>query len=52
MGVMRQAIHTDTVRFRADPGLIERAEAKASNDGMTLSELIRQALRKELGRAA
>lgn len=35
-----------------DMDLLMLAEAKASDGGMTLSELIRQALRKELGRAA
>ena len=45
-------VHGAVARFRVSPQLIERAQFKARADGMTLSELIRHALRRELEDAA
>lgn len=49
---MRRSVHDSTVRFRANEELVAQAEAKARRSGMTLSELIRQAMRRELQDAA
>jgi predicted HicB family RNase H-like nuclease len=49
---MRRIIHTTPVNFRADPGLIAAAEEKARRDGMSMSEFMRAALRRELREAA
>ena len=49
---MRQSVHDSTVRFRVNEALVARAEEKARQEGMSLSELIRQAVRRELQDAA
>ncbi|AYJ86903.1 ribbon-helix-helix protein, CopG family [Sphingomonas paeninsulae] len=49
---MRRIIHTTPVNFRADPNLIAAAEAKARREGMSMSELMRAALRREVREAA
>lgn len=36
------------VKFRVNGALLAKAQAKASSEGMTLSELMRSALRREL----
>lgn len=35
-------------RFRVNNGLLAKAQAKASSEGMSLSQLMRSALRNEL----
>jgi len=49
---MRPSVHDSVVRFRVSEGLVSAAEAKAREEGMTLSELIRQAVRREVREAA
>lgn len=49
---MRTSVHDTTLRLRVSENLREAAEAKARSEGMTLSELIRHALRQEVKRAA
>lgn len=49
---MRQPVQPLTLRFRASPTLAARAAARAQAEGMTLSELVRHALRRELQDAA
>ena len=49
---MRQPVHSALVRFRANEALVAQAEAKARREGMTLSELMRHALRREVREAA
>lgn len=49
---MRAQLHDTPVRFRVNHALIAAAETKARNEGMSLSELLRQAVRREVkGRA-
>ena len=45
---MRVSVHDCTLRFRANEALVAAAEQKARREGMSLSELIRHALRREL----
>lgn len=45
---MSGLIHDVPVRFRLNNALLAKAQAKASADGMSLSELMRAALRREL----
>lgn len=49
---MRSGIQDGLIRVRANEALIARAEAMARQEGMTLSELVRQAVRRELREAA
>jgi predicted HicB family RNase H-like nuclease len=49
---MRRYVHSTPVHFRADPQLVADAEAKARRDGMSMSELMRAALRREVREAA
>ena len=44
----RKLTHDANVYFRAPAFVIEAAEAKARKQGMNLSELLRQALRREV----
>lgn len=44
----RKLTHDANVYFRAPAHIIAAAEAKAEREGMNLSELIRQALRREM----
>ena len=44
----RSQFHTSTVQFRVADGLLAAAQAKAEREGMTISELMRQAIRREL----
>ncbi len=44
----RSQLHNSIVRFRVADGLLADVQAKADRDGMSLSELIRQAIRKEV----
>lgn len=45
-------VHNKTVQFRVNDALIAAAVAKARRDGMSLSELLRHAVRRELREAA
>lgn len=45
-------IHDGLIRVRANEALIAQAEAKARRDGMTLSEFVRHAVRREVREAA
>jgi predicted HicB family RNase H-like nuclease len=45
---MRAHVHDQAVRFRCNAALVRAAEAKARKNGMSLSELLRGAVRKEL----
>jgi hypothetical protein len=49
---MRAQIHTTVVQFRANQALLAAAHEKARREGMSLSELLRHALRRELKDAA
>ncbi|QHD65767.1 hypothetical protein GS397_00895 [Sphingobium yanoikuyae] len=49
---MRGNVHDTAVRFRANNALIVAATQKARREGMSLSELLRHALRKEVREAA
>lgn len=41
-------VHSSLVQFRVNHALVAKAEAKARRNGMTRSELIRQAIRREV----
>ena len=45
---MSGLIHDVPVRFRLSNALLAKAQAKANAEGMSLSELLRSALRREL----
>ena len=45
---MRSSVHDTLVRFRWNGEFVEAANEKARAQGMTFSELARQALRREL----
>jgi predicted HicB family RNase H-like nuclease len=45
---MRSGVHDGLIRVRAAEELIAEAEAKARRDNMTLSEFVRQAVRREV----
>lgn len=49
---MREQIHNSTARFRVNGALLAAAEAKARREGMSLSELLRHAVRQEVRSAA
>ncbi|URD60479.1 hypothetical protein M8312_11900 [Sphingomonas sp. KRR8] len=49
---MKTSMHGSLLRVRVNEALIARAAARAQQDSMTLSELVRQALRRELSEAA
>ena len=49
---MRHAVHDSVIRFRVNEALMTAAEAKARQEGMTLSEFLRQAVRREVREAA
>ncbi|WP_417592540.1 ribbon-helix-helix protein, CopG family [Parasphingorhabdus sp.] len=49
---MRGQIHHTPVRFRVNEAILAKAQAKAERQGMSLSELLRHALRAELEDAA
>ena len=49
---MRRQTHNASVFFRAPAWIIGEAERKAECEGMNLSELMRRALRRELGKEA
>jgi predicted HicB family RNase H-like nuclease len=41
-------VHTELMRVRVNPALRARAAARAQTEGMSLSELVRAAIRREL----
>ena len=41
-------VHDTPVRVRINSALLAKAQAKAADEGMSLSELMRSALRREL----
>jgi predicted DNA binding CopG/RHH family protein len=45
---MRNHVHDTPVRFRANEHLLAAARLKAEQRGMSVSELLRAALRKEI----
>lgn len=45
---MRSVVHDIPVRFRANVRLLAAARSKAEREGMTMSELMRSALRREI----
>jgi antitoxin component of RelBE/YafQ-DinJ toxin-antitoxin module len=49
---MKPGVHDSLIRFRVNEELVAAAEAKARREGMTLSELVRQAVRREVREAA
>lgn len=49
---MREQVHTSLTAFRINPALLAAASAKAKKEGVTLSELLRHAVRKEVRDAA
>ena len=49
---MREAVHDTVAAFRVNEGLLAKAEEKARREGMSLSELMRHALRREVREAA
>jgi len=49
---MRTHNHDAVIRFRANARLVASAEHRAREQGMSLSELLRHALRRELREAA
>ena len=46
------ATHVSKIELRAAPSLVEGAKREATRRGMTLSEFMRDALRRSLGDAA
>lgn len=48
---MRSPVQNVPVRFRANGKLLAAARAKADREGMSLSELMRFALRREIAHA-
>lgn len=49
---MRGHVHNAAVRFRVSDALLAAATAKAKHEGMSLSELLRHAVRREVRDAA
>jgi len=49
---MRAAVHDVPVSFRASAAIIAAAETKARRQGMSLSEFMRAAIRREVKDAA
>lgn len=45
---MSALVHDTPVKFRVNNAILAKAQAKASSEGMSLSELMRSALRREL----
>lgn len=48
---MREALHTEIVNVRLPAVILTRARRRAARKGMSISELVRHALRSELGDA-
>ena len=49
---MRRPVHTSVIRIRASDTLVASAEALARRQGMSMSELVRDALRQAVRQAA
>ncbi|SEQ47403.1 ribbon-helix-helix protein, CopG family [Sphingobium sp. YR768] len=49
---MQGQVHNSWVKFRANDALVAQAALKARREGMSLSELMRHALRKEVREVA
>lgn len=49
---MREPVHQSVLRFRASDQLASNTEAMARRQGMSVSEFIRHAIRRELDRNA
>ena len=49
---MRRQTHDANVYFRAPSRIVEQAEACATERGMSFSEFLRQAVRREIKREA
>lgn len=49
---MKSSVHTETASFRVNDALLSAASNRARRNGMTLSEFMRAALRRELREAA
>jgi len=49
---MRASVHDSLIRCRVNEQLVAQASAIARREGMTLSELVRQAVRREVREAA
>lgn len=49
---MRKNVHDKPVRFRVNAGLLAQAELRAQREGMSLSELIRAAVREKVSELA
>lgn len=48
---MSAGVHGGLIRVRVNEALVAAASEKARREGMTLSELVRQAVRRELQEA-
>ena len=49
---MRYPVHDSVIRVRINEALADAAAEKAAREGMTLSELVRHAVRREVREAA
>lgn len=49
---MREQVHTSLTAFRINPALLAAASAKAKQQGVSLSELMRRAVSQEVREAA
>jgi predicted HicB family RNase H-like nuclease len=49
---LRKPVHDSAVVFRVSAALVEQAAVSAAKEGMSLSELMRAALRRQLREAA
>lgn len=47
---MRGRVHNNFVRVRVSDALLAAASSHAGREGMSLSELVRHAVRREVGR--
>jgi Ribbon-helix-helix protein, copG family len=45
---MPAAVHNATAKFRLNEDLLAKAESKARANGMSLAEMLRQAVRREV----
>lgn len=46
---MRPQVQGSPLRFRVNPALLARVQQRANSEGVSLSEFVRTALRRELG---
>lgn len=45
-------IHTATLKIRVSPAIVEKARVRAQSEGVSFSEWMRSAMRRELREAA